>query len=82
MIRAADGYELILGSSIDPQFGPVLLFGSGGQLVEIFRDRALGTAAADFDAGAQNDGANARSTRRWAACEDARRWIAPLWNKS
>ncbi|MFN8434565.1 MAG: acetate--CoA ligase family protein [Anaerolineales bacterium] len=37
-----DGYELILGSSIDPQFGPVLLFGSGGQLVEVFKDRALG----------------------------------------
>jgi acetyltransferase len=37
-----DGYELILGSSIDPQFGPVLLFGAGGQLVEVFRDRALG----------------------------------------
>jgi acetyltransferase len=36
-----DGYELILGSSIDPQFGPVLLFGLGGQLVEVFRDRAL-----------------------------------------
>jgi acetyltransferase len=35
------GYELILGSSIDPQFGPVLLFGSGGQLVEVFKDRAL-----------------------------------------
>ena len=35
------GYELILGSSIDPQFGPVLLFGMGGQLVELFRDRAL-----------------------------------------
>ncbi|MEM9217207.1 MAG: bifunctional acetate--CoA ligase family protein/GNAT family N-acetyltransferase [Cyanobacteria bacterium P01_F01_bin.150] len=35
------GYELILGSSLDPQFGPVLLFGSGGQLVEVFRDRAL-----------------------------------------
>ena len=29
-------------SSIDPQFGPVLLFGMGGQLVEVFRDRALG----------------------------------------
>ena len=42
MIRAADGYELILGSSTDPQFGPVLLFGLGGQLVEIFRDRTLG----------------------------------------
>src|SRR6266568_2190342 len=37
-----DGYELILGSSPDPQFGPVLLFGAGGQLVEIFKDRALG----------------------------------------
>jgi acetyltransferase len=37
-----EGYELILGSSIDPQFGPVLLFGAGGQLVEIFKDWALG----------------------------------------
>ena len=37
-----DGYELILGSSVDPQFGPVLLFGSGGQLVEVYKDRALG----------------------------------------
>ena len=36
-----DGYELIVGSSPDPQFGPVLLFGAGGQLVELFRDRAL-----------------------------------------
>ena len=37
-----EGYELILGSSIDAQFGPVLLFGLGGQLVEVFKDRALG----------------------------------------
>ncbi len=37
-----DGYELIVGSSMDPQFGPVLLFGTGGQLVEVFKDRALG----------------------------------------
>ena len=36
-----EGYELILGSSPDPQFGPVLLFGSGGALVEVYRDRAL-----------------------------------------
>jgi acetyltransferase len=35
------GCELILGSSLDPQFGPVLLFGAGGQLVEVFKDRAL-----------------------------------------
>ncbi|MGB5636384.1 MAG: acetate--CoA ligase family protein, partial [Waterburya sp.] len=35
------GYELIIGSSIDEQFGPVLLFGTGGELVEVFKDRAL-----------------------------------------
>jgi acetyltransferase len=40
MIRL-DGYELIVGSSIDAQFGPVLLFGTGGQLVEVFKDRSL-----------------------------------------
>lgn len=37
-----DGYELIIGSSLDAQFGPVLLFGSGGSLVEVYKDRALG----------------------------------------
>ncbi len=36
------GFELILGSSIDSQFGPVLLFGSGGTMVEILQDTALG----------------------------------------
>jgi acetyltransferase len=32
MIKLKDAYELIIGSSLDPQFGPVLLFGTGGQL--------------------------------------------------
>jgi acetyltransferase len=40
MVRL-DGYEIIIGSSLDAQFGPVLLFGTGGQLVEVFKDRAL-----------------------------------------
>jgi acetyltransferase len=39
---AHDGYELILGSSIDPQFGPVILFGAGGYFVAVFKDHALG----------------------------------------
>jgi len=40
MVRL-QGYELIVGSSVDPQFGPVMLFGTGGQLVEVYKDRAL-----------------------------------------
>jgi len=36
-----DGYDLIIGSSIDPQFGPVILFGSGGLLVDVYGDHAL-----------------------------------------
>jgi acetyltransferase len=33
------GYELILGSATDPQFGPVMVFGMGGELVEVLHDR-------------------------------------------
>lgn len=42
MVARADGYELIIGSNQDAQFGPVLLFGAGGQLVEVFKDTSLG----------------------------------------
>ena len=33
--------ELIIGASIDPVFGPVLLFGQGGTAVEVLADRAM-----------------------------------------
>ncbi|HET9697148.1 MAG TPA: bifunctional acetate--CoA ligase family protein/GNAT family N-acetyltransferase [Terriglobales bacterium] len=36
-----DGIELIVGCNVDPQFGPVLLFGSGGRMVEVHKDRSL-----------------------------------------
>ena len=42
MVDLSEAYEIIIGSSPDPQFGPVLLFGTGGTLVEVYRDRALG----------------------------------------
>ena len=36
-----DGAEVIIGVASDPQLGPVLLFGSGGVMVEVFGDVAL-----------------------------------------
>jgi len=36
-----DGVEVIVGVSCDPQLGSVLLFGSGGVMVEVYNDVAL-----------------------------------------
>ena len=36
-----DGVEVIIGVNCDPQLGPVLLFGSGGVMVEVYNDVAL-----------------------------------------
>ncbi|CAD7698248.1 unnamed protein product [Ostreobium quekettii] len=41
MISRDAGHELIVGSSTDPQFGPVILFGTGGSLVEVFQDTQI-----------------------------------------
>jgi len=41
MCLRPEAEELILGMSVDPQFGPVLLFGQGGSAVEVLRDRAI-----------------------------------------
>jgi acetyltransferase len=38
---APAGQEVIIGMNRDPQFGPIMLFGLGGVLVEIFRDVVL-----------------------------------------
>lgn len=37
-----EGCELLLGCGLDPEFGPVILFGAGGRHVEVLGDRALG----------------------------------------
>jgi acetate---CoA ligase (ADP-forming) len=36
-----EGVEVIVGVSCGPQLGPVLLFGSGGVMVEVYNDVAL-----------------------------------------
>jgi acyl-CoA synthetase (NDP forming) len=38
---AASGTEVIMGMTKDPQFGPVLMFGLGGVLVEVLKDVAF-----------------------------------------
>jgi len=38
---ALPGLEVIVGMNRDPQFGPVILFGIGGIMVEIFQDVSL-----------------------------------------
>ena len=41
MVRLKHAHELIIGASVDPVFGPVILFGQGGTAVEVLADRAL-----------------------------------------
>ena len=39
--QAAPGAEVIIGLTTDPQFGPVLMFGLGGVMVELLKDVAF-----------------------------------------
>jgi acetyltransferase len=41
MIRKK-GYELLVGSRRDPQFGSIILFGTGGTSAELFKDTSVG----------------------------------------
>jgi acetyltransferase len=59
---AAPGVELVLGANRDPQFGPVVLFGLGGVLVEVLHDVALRVAPLSaWDAGTMLDEVRGRA---------------------
>ncbi|BBK30156.1 acyl-CoA synthetase (NDP forming) [Stella humosa] len=45
----ADGVECIMGITVDPAFGPVVLFGLGGIFVEVLKDIALRVAPFGLD---------------------------------
>ena len=47
MISRPHALEIIVGMSIDPTFGPMMLFGAGGVAVEVLRDSVLGLPPLD-----------------------------------
>ena len=61
---APPGVEIALGVVRDPQFGPLVLVGAGGVLVEVLKDRRLAMPPLDEDASTLDD----RSTRRFVRC--------------
>ncbi len=63
-----EGYEVIIGSSIDPQFGPVLLFGLGGTVGGSLQRSRPGPAATQFHTRPAHDRAdqNLHGTQRRA----------------
>ena len=46
---APAGLEVIVGGVIDPQFGPVMMFGLGGVFVELYKDVSFGLAPLSKD---------------------------------
>src|SRR5690606_37502855 len=45
----ADGVECIMGVTVDPAFGPVVLFGLGGIFVEVLKDVTMRVAPFGID---------------------------------
>ena len=70
MARA--GIEVIMGMTRDPKFGPVLMFGLGGVLVEVLKDVSFGIAPLEAgDAREMIDGIKGRKLLDGYRAQDA-----------
>ncbi|WP_319530906.1 acetate--CoA ligase family protein [uncultured Cohaesibacter sp.] len=48
MVRKPHSIELFAGMTVDPVFGPVMVFGRGGTAVEVIRDKAMALPPLDL----------------------------------
>jgi acetyltransferase len=48
MVTRTSAYELIVGMSVDPTFGPTILFGAGGTAVEVVDDTSIALPPLDM----------------------------------
>ena len=47
MVRRANAHELLIGTTVDATFGPMVLFGAGGTSVEVVKDTATSLLPVD-----------------------------------
>jgi acetyltransferase len=68
MVRRQRAHELILGMSVDPTFGPLMMFGAGGTAVEVLRDTAHALPPLDMNLALET----MQRTRVWRLLEGYR----------
>src|SRR5260221_94883 len=63
---APKGVELVIGARVDRQFGPLIVVGSGGGLVELLRDSVVAAAAGSVVRGRARPSTPGPDTRNFA----------------
>ena len=79
---AAPGTEVIMGMTQDPQFGPVLMFGLGGVLVEVLKDVAFRVVPLAPHDARRDDPRDPGASRCSRATAGRRRPTSRRWSRS